>query len=209
MGRSVIPLRPKDFSSPLSQQEQACLTWFVLSGCTKKEAFVTFARPDMLGSKSKAAVDDFVKQFFARKESKEYISAYEDTLGEILKGKKRESRPDDGLPSRRKSRGHCRSWWSMSLWSPRTSIMPMIRRLFLSTQTRSASSTSGRRWRRGRGDISPFHAESVPTGSLSKRIANGPKARNLKRNNGHCFCFFFGRRNPRRVAALLSKHYLL
>lgn len=96
MGRSIIPLRPKDFSSPLSQQEQACLTWFVLSGCTKKEAFVTFARPDMLGSKAKAAVDDFVKQFFARKESKDYISAYEDTLSEILNGKRRESRPDDG-----------------------------------------------------------------------------------------------------------------
>lgn len=96
MPKPLIPLRPKDFSSPLTQPEQSCLTWYILSGCTKKEAFVTFARPDMLGSKAKAAIDDYVKQFFARRESKEYMSAYEETLEEFSKPKKKEVYVDDG-----------------------------------------------------------------------------------------------------------------
>lgn len=81
---SLIPLRPKDFVSSLSQPEQSALTWFVLSGCTKKEAFLIFARPDMLSSKAQAAIDDYVKQFFAQKPVKDYIDAYEKTLDEFL-----------------------------------------------------------------------------------------------------------------------------
>lgn len=85
MARSAqIPLRPKDFTSPLSQPEQACLTWYVISGCTRKEAFITFARPDMLDSKAKAAVDDYVKQFFASKDALAYIDAYEATVKAFL-----------------------------------------------------------------------------------------------------------------------------
>ena len=83
-----IPLRPKEFSTNLTQPEQAALTWYVLSGCSKKEAFITFARPDMLGSKAKAAIDDYVNQFFSRKESKDYIAAYDETISEFLNPKK-------------------------------------------------------------------------------------------------------------------------
>lgn len=82
---SLIPLRPKEFLSNLTQPEQSCLTWFVLSGCSKKEAFITFARPDMLESKAKAAVDDYIKQFFARKESIAYIEAYERTIKDFMR----------------------------------------------------------------------------------------------------------------------------
>ena len=89
MPRSAkIPLRPKDFSTTLSQMEQAAVTWYVLSGCSKKEAFITFARPDMLGSKAKAAIDDYVNQFFAQKEVKDYIAAYDETISEFLNPKK-------------------------------------------------------------------------------------------------------------------------
>lgn len=84
MPKALIPLRPKDFVSSLSQPEQSALTWFVLSGCTKKEAFITWARPDMLSSKAQAAIDDYVKQFFAQKPVKDYIDAYEKTLDEFL-----------------------------------------------------------------------------------------------------------------------------
>lgn len=84
MAKAIIPLRPKDFSSPLSQSEQSCLTWYVISGCTRKDAFITFARPDMLNSKAKAAIDEYIKQFFARKEVKEYVDAYESTLKEFI-----------------------------------------------------------------------------------------------------------------------------
>ena len=95
MARSIIPLRPKDFTSPLSQAEQSCLTWFVLSGCTRKEAFVTFARPDMLNSKAKAAIDEFVKQFFAGKEAQ--ISS---------RRRRRRLQPSIRPLSRRRSPGH-------------------------------------------------------------------------------------------------------
>lgn len=96
MARSaLIPLRPKDFSTNLTQPEQAALTWYVLSNATKKEAFVAFARPDMLNSKAKAAIDDYVKQFYARKEALDYIEAYERTLNEFLHPVKKE-KPDSG-----------------------------------------------------------------------------------------------------------------
>lgn len=89
MPRSArIPLRPKDFSTSLSQMEQSAITWYVLSGCSKKEAFITFARPDMLGSRAKAAIDDYVNQFFAQKEVKDYIAAYDETISEFLNPKK-------------------------------------------------------------------------------------------------------------------------
>ena len=84
MSKPLIPLRPDNVSTPLSQPEQAALSWYVLSGCTKKEAFLIFARPDMLDSKAKAAVEDYVKQFYARKEVKDYIEAYQATLDAFL-----------------------------------------------------------------------------------------------------------------------------
>lgn len=81
---SLIPLRPKDFASPLSQAEQSCLTWYVISGCSRKDAFITFARPDMLDSKAKAAIDEYVKQFFSRKDVISYMEAYQDTVESFL-----------------------------------------------------------------------------------------------------------------------------
>lgn len=82
--KSLIPLRPEGFVSSLSQEEQTALSWFVISGCSRKDAFLTFCRPDMLGSKAKAAIDDYVKQFFAQKAVKDYIEAYEATLDKFL-----------------------------------------------------------------------------------------------------------------------------
>ena len=84
MAKAQIPLRPKDFVSSLTQPEMAALTWYVLSGCAKKEAFLLFCRPDMLDSKAKAAIDDYVRQFFAQKATKDYIDAYQKTLDEFL-----------------------------------------------------------------------------------------------------------------------------
>lgn len=80
----VIPLRPKDYISSLSPNEQVCLTWFVISRCTRKEAFLRFARPDLALSSSSPSVDNHVKEFFASKEAKEYIEAYEKTLDGFL-----------------------------------------------------------------------------------------------------------------------------
>lgn len=84
MQKSVIPLRPENFVSTLPQQEQTALTWFVLSGCPRREAFFAFARPDMVLSKTKAAVDDHIRQFFASRDVKDYIEAYQATLDAFL-----------------------------------------------------------------------------------------------------------------------------
>lgn len=84
MAKPIIPLRPDGFLSSLSQPQQAALTWFVLSGCSKSNAFVIFARPDMADKMTKAAVDDYARQFFATKEAKDYLDAYRKTLDEFL-----------------------------------------------------------------------------------------------------------------------------
>lgn len=84
MAKPIIPLRPNGFVSSLTQEEQAALTWLTISGCSRKDAFIIFARPDMLESKAKAALDEYVKQFYARKEVKDYLDAYQKTLDEFL-----------------------------------------------------------------------------------------------------------------------------
>lgn len=81
----MIPLRPENYAATgLTQEEQTCLTWHVISGCTRRDAFITFARPDMLNSRAQAAIDEYVRQFFARREVKEYLVAYETTLENFL-----------------------------------------------------------------------------------------------------------------------------
>ena len=84
MASSLIPLRPADFVSPLNQQEQAALTWFVLSGCSRRAAFLIFARPDMILSGTKPMVDKTIREFFASKDAKEYIEAYQNTIDAFL-----------------------------------------------------------------------------------------------------------------------------
>lgn len=101
MAKSFIPLRPNNFVSPLTQDEQSALTWYVLSGCSRRDAFITFARPDMLGSKAKAAIDDYIKQFYARKEVKEYIDAYQKTLDEFLHPTPVKKKPVGSLEERK------------------------------------------------------------------------------------------------------------
>lgn len=81
----MIPLRPENYAATgLTQEEQNALTWHVISGCTRRDAFITFARPDMLNSRAQAAIDEYVRQFFARREVKEYLVAYETTLENFL-----------------------------------------------------------------------------------------------------------------------------
>ena len=101
MSKSLIPLRPSAVVSGLTQDEQSALTWFVISGCSRKDAFVTFARPDMLSSKAKAAIDEYVKQFFARKEVKEYIEAYQATLDAVLHPVAKKTEPVGSLEERK------------------------------------------------------------------------------------------------------------
>lgn len=86
---SLIPMRPDTVPKTLSIDEQNALTWYVLSGCAKEEAVILFMRPDMSKSKAKAAVKEYVKQFFSRKDVREYMDAYSAIIQETLHPKKK------------------------------------------------------------------------------------------------------------------------
>lgn len=101
MPKAIIPIRPDNFRSPLSQDEQNALSWYLLSGCPRKDALLIFSRPDMMASKAKAAVEDYVKQFYARKEVKEYIEAYQATLDAVLHPVAKKTEPVGSLEERK------------------------------------------------------------------------------------------------------------
>ena len=101
---TLIPLKPKDYISPLEPNEQTCLTWFVISKCTRKEAFLRFARPDLALSGSSPALDNHIKEFFASKNVKEYIEAYTKTLESFLNPPPEPSSEPKGNIEERKAR---------------------------------------------------------------------------------------------------------
>ena len=101
MPKALIPIRPDNFRSSLSQEEQNALIWYILSGCPRKDALLIFVRPDMMASKAKAAVEDYVKQFYARKEVKEYIEAYQATLDAVLHPVAKKETPVGSLEERK------------------------------------------------------------------------------------------------------------
>lgn len=101
MPKSLIPIRPDNFRSPLSQDEQNALSWYLLSGCPRKDALLIFARPDMMASKAKAAVEDYVKQFYARKEVRDYIEAYQATLDAVMRPSAKKTEPVGSLEERK------------------------------------------------------------------------------------------------------------
>lgn len=101
MAKPIIPLRPEGFVSSLSQDEQSALTWLTISGCSRRDAFVIFARPDMLEMKAKAALDEYIKQFYARKEVKDYLDAYQKTMDEFLHPVAKKETPVGSLEERK------------------------------------------------------------------------------------------------------------
>lgn len=108
MAKPIIPLRPNGFVSSLTQEEQAALTWLTISGCSRKDAFIIFARPDMLESKAKAALDEYVKQFYARKEVKDYLDAYQKTLDSFLRPEPQKEQKPIGSIEERKAKAKLR-----------------------------------------------------------------------------------------------------
>lgn len=94
-------MRPENFVSPLTQSEQTALTWCVLSGTSRRDSYLTFARPDLLGSKSKAAVEEHIKQFYSRKEVKEYIEAYQKTMDAVIHPQPSEEKPSVSMEERK------------------------------------------------------------------------------------------------------------
>lgn len=78
-----IPLRPKSGSFNLKAEEMDCLSWVVLSGCNRIDAFLRFVRPDYLGTQNSPSVREAVRQFFGMANVREYIDAYKATLHDI------------------------------------------------------------------------------------------------------------------------------
>ena len=101
MAGALIPLRPQDFISNLSQPEQTCLSWYVLSGCTRKEAYLAFAHPEFMVSGSKPAFEASMKEFFASKDVKAYIEAYNKTLDAFLHPVQVKSEPKGTMEERK------------------------------------------------------------------------------------------------------------
>lgn len=85
----------------LTQAEQTALTWYHLSKCSRKEAFVAFARPDLMESKNKAMVDEYLKQFFARTDVRSYLSEYAATLEKFLHPAPVATQPDGSMEERK------------------------------------------------------------------------------------------------------------
>lgn len=98
---SLIPMRPKGLNALLLQEEMDALTYYVLSGCTRETAFLKFARPDFIGSKSTPTIKAAVSQFFASREAKEYIEAYKKTIEDLLAEKAKPKETGESMEARK------------------------------------------------------------------------------------------------------------
>jgi hypothetical protein len=78
MAKFKIKIRPKG-KFDLSKEMQDCLTWYVLSGCRKEEAFCLFVRPDL--SEQKSLLSSCARQLFASRPAVAYLRAYRSELG--------------------------------------------------------------------------------------------------------------------------------
>lgn len=94
-----IPLRPSGFSTNMSQDEQDCLTWYVLSSCKKEDAYVHFINPAM--KVSPVTLKSAVKQFFDDSESLRYISAYEECLQSLFRPKEKSKHSPEDIKKRK------------------------------------------------------------------------------------------------------------
>jgi len=83
MAAPLIPIRPKGKRFALKLEEMDCLTWYLLSGCPREEAFLKFVRPDYIGTKNAAIVASACKQFFSMADVQEYMEAYRNTINEL------------------------------------------------------------------------------------------------------------------------------
>lgn len=87
---AIVPIRPKYKRYSLSKEQQDCLTYYVLMGCTKQDAFLIFfpeflkydGSGRVLKGKLTKAGEQYCKQFFATAEVNDYIRDYKKTFEE-------------------------------------------------------------------------------------------------------------------------------
>lgn len=73
---------PAAYKSSLTLEEQSCLSYYVISGCKREDAFVAFVNPAL--KVSVATLKKVTDQFFSGKDAKDYIEAYTQTLNAVL-----------------------------------------------------------------------------------------------------------------------------
>ena len=106
---SLIPMRPKGLRFDLTQEEMDGLTYYVLSGCPREMAFLKFVRPDYIGSPVTGALKSAVTQFFASKEAKRYIDAYNKTIEDLLSKKDKQKSERSGTMEERKAKAKAKA----------------------------------------------------------------------------------------------------
>lgn len=74
-------IRPKKGKYNLTDAEMDCLSWFVLSGCTRIEAFARFTHPEYFANGTMTPMlEAACKSFFAQKEAKQYLQDFKEYL---------------------------------------------------------------------------------------------------------------------------------
>lgn len=84
MKKNKIPIRPESNFFSLEENEKDCITWMILSGCSREEAYKRFIRPD-LGASPKVLTRN-AEQFFSAAEVRDYAKEYEYILKLFLGG---------------------------------------------------------------------------------------------------------------------------
>lgn len=113
---SLIPMRPKGQKFNLTVEEMDGLTYYVLFGCSREIAFLKFVRPDFISTKTNPAVKAAVQQFFASKDVKEYIDAYQKTIADLLAEKDKPKPTNTGTLEERKAKAKTKAMeFAMSL----------------------------------------------------------------------------------------------
>lgn len=84
MAKPIIPLKPDFGTYDLTADEMRGLAWYVISGCSREEAFLKFIRPDFVGSTAKTALKNAISQFYGSKEVVSFVEAYRETLDKTL-----------------------------------------------------------------------------------------------------------------------------
>lgn len=83
--KAMIPTRA-EIPVKLSDTEKDCIAWYVLSGCSMTEAFATFCRPELRGSR--LVLEKVTSQFFASADAISYVEAYRKLVEKTLTASK-------------------------------------------------------------------------------------------------------------------------
>lgn len=92
----LIPIRPERSEYPLTESEMNVLTWFVISGCTKEDAYKYFMQvpTDMPA----AALKRSAQELFSIREARDYVASYRLLLTRLMAPPQRTPTPQPSPP---------------------------------------------------------------------------------------------------------------